>query len=112
MYVAVFPPSIVFTVIFVSPSDFGVTIPLESTVATAWLLLDHVTFLFAALDGDTSAVSVRVLFDFLFKKRVLFDEVIFTPLTFIFVSTCLTVILTCAVLAPSSVVAHIVAVAS
>jgi hypothetical protein len=47
---AVLPPSRVVTNIAAVPALRAVTVPLL-TVATAVLLLLHVTFLFAALDG-------------------------------------------------------------
>ena len=54
------PPSAV-TVIVASPTPTAVTFPLWSTVATAVLLLDHVTLLFVAVEGSIVAVRVSVL---------------------------------------------------
>ena len=47
-------PSAVVTVIVAVPTDLAVTTPVDDTVATLVLLLDQVTFLFAALLGDLS----------------------------------------------------------
>ena len=58
--VAALSPSFEVTVIVAEPTAMAVTLPLESTVATLVLELDHVTFLFAAFDGETVAVSRRV----------------------------------------------------
>jgi hypothetical protein len=49
---AVFAPELVFTVIIAEPAPFAVTRPEADTVATAALLLDHITFLSVALLGD------------------------------------------------------------
>jgi hypothetical protein len=43
------------------PTILAVTTPVGLTVATVVLLLFHVTFLFAALDGTTAAFKVIVL---------------------------------------------------
>jgi len=53
-------PSLVLTVIVAVPvlDEEADTLPLLFTVATLVSLDDHVTFLFAALDGRTVAVSV------------------------------------------------------
>jgi hypothetical protein len=59
-HVAVFPPSLVVTVIFAVPATLAVTIPAEDTVATAVLLDDQVTDLSVALDGETVAVNEYV----------------------------------------------------
>ena len=53
-------PSAVVAVIIAEPLETAVTTPLLLTVATAVLLLVHVTFLFEALEGVTEAVSVAV----------------------------------------------------
>ena len=58
--VAECPPSAVVTVIVAVPGAMAVTNPLAFTVATAELLLDHVTFLLVASAGTTVAVSVVV----------------------------------------------------
>ena len=55
-------PSVVVAVIVAVPFDLAVTRPLASTVATAVLLLVHVTDLFVALVGNTVAVSCVVWF--------------------------------------------------
>ena len=55
--VAVWLPSFVVAVIVALPAPNAFTTPLV-TVATVLSLLDHVTSLLAALDGDTVAVSV------------------------------------------------------
>jgi hypothetical protein len=55
---AVFPPSLVVTVIVALPDFTAVTLPSEETVATEVLLLVQLTSLFVALLGDTVAVSV------------------------------------------------------
>jgi hypothetical protein len=48
----------------VSPlSDTALTNPVESTAATAGLLEDHVTALFVALSGKTTALNCTVEFD-------------------------------------------------
>ena len=59
--VAVLLPSTVVTVIVAVPSAMAVTTPDAETVATAVLLLDHVTALFVAVLGATTAISVPVL---------------------------------------------------
>jgi hypothetical protein len=59
--VAIFPPSDVFAVIVAVPALFPVTTPLELTVATDVLLLDHVSFLFVAHAGTTVILMVTVL---------------------------------------------------
>src|SRR5687767_5578428 len=58
--VAVLPPSCVVTVIVALPAATPVTRPLLLTVATEELLVDHVTVLFVALEGDTVAVNCCV----------------------------------------------------
>ena len=59
--VAVRPPSAVVTVITAVPSDTAVTTPDDDTVATAVLLLTHVTLLYVAFDGEIVTDSVAVL---------------------------------------------------
>jgi len=98
---AVLPPSSVVTVIVAVPTLTPLTTP-PVTVATAVLLLLHVTFLFAALEGVIAELSSSVppttmLVDVLFKD---------TPVT----ATGLTVTAQDAVLPPSAVVTVIVAV--
>ena len=53
-------PSAVLTVIVALPFATAVTRPFVSTVATAVLLLVHVTFLFVASLGITLAISCKV----------------------------------------------------
>ena len=55
---AVFPPSVVLTVIVVLPSDLAMTTPDDETSATEGALDDQVTDLFVALDGVTVAINV------------------------------------------------------
>ena len=76
-HVAVFEPSVVFTVIVADPADFAVTTPDEDTVATEVLLEDQVTFLFVAFEGETVAVKVWV------SPSVIDSDVLFrlTPVT-------------------------------
>ena len=57
VHVAVSPLE-VRAVIVAVPADTPVTVPLE-TVATEELLVDHVTVLFVAFDGDTVAVKAN-----------------------------------------------------
>ena len=57
---AVFDPSFVVAVITAVPSPTVLTKP-EETVATELLLDDHVTDLFAALEGVTVAVSEKTV---------------------------------------------------
>ena len=59
LHVSVFLPSSVVTVIVASPTDTAVTFPLE-TVATEALLVDQVTFLLVASEGETVATRVLV----------------------------------------------------
>ena len=59
---AVYPPSVVVTVIVVVPSETPVTIPVESTVAFESSLLLHVTLLLVALSGAIVGVSWIVPF--------------------------------------------------
>jgi len=99
---AVLPPSAVVTVIVAVPAATAVTTPLVDTAAVAVLLLLHVTFLFAALEGATVAVRVSVLP----TVRMADDLLRVTPLT----GTGLTVTVQAAVLLPSAVVTVIVAV--
>ena len=101
-HVAFLLPSSVVTVIVVVPTDFAVTTPELDTVATLVLLLVHVTFLFAALLGDTVAVNVLIL---PFTMLIVLELKV-TPLTLIGV----TVTSHVAFLLPSSVVTVIVAV--
>ena len=56
-HVAVFPPSVVVTVIDTVPAAFAVTTPEEETVATDVLLEDQVTDLSVAFEGVTVAVN-------------------------------------------------------
>jgi hypothetical protein len=56
--VAIKPPSAAVAVISVVPAERGVTLPPVDTVATAGLLLDHVSDLLDAFDGEIVAVSV------------------------------------------------------
>ena len=58
--VAFLPPSSVVAVITAVPSLTAETFPFESTVAMFVLELDHDTFLFVALEGETVAVSFSV----------------------------------------------------
>ena len=55
--VAVFPPSLVVTVIFAVPAVIAVTMPSLETVATDVLFEDQETDLFAALSGNTVAIK-------------------------------------------------------
>ena len=100
--VAVFPSSSVVTVIFASPTPTAVTVP-SATVATAVLLLVHVTFLFVALSGNTVAVRVCAASPMV-NTRVSLSRV--TPVTF----TGLTLTVQVAVFPSSSVVTVIFAV--
>ena len=86
MQVAVLPPSSVVTVIVAVPSFTPVTNPLLSTVATAVLLLSHVTFLFVALEGVTVALSWVFSFSFIFVFPL-----ILTPSTSVLVDFTVTV---------------------
>ena len=83
---AVFPLSSVVTVIVVVPSFTPVTNPSLSTVATAVLLLSHVTFLFVALEGVTVALSWVVAPSFISVFPLML-----TPLTGTFCSFSFTV---------------------
>ena len=56
--VAVFSPSVVFTVMMAAPTVFAVTLPLWSTAAMPVLLLLQVTLGSVALGGATVAYSV------------------------------------------------------
>ena len=60
VHVAVFPPSLVFTVIVAVPAAFAVTTPEEDTVATEVLLEVQVTDLSVAFEGVIVAVNVWV----------------------------------------------------
>jgi len=76
---AVLPPSAVVTVIVAVPTLTPVTTPPSDTVATAVLLLFHVTFLFVALEG----VIVTVRYSVPFTTRlvdVLFKDAPFTEM--------------------------------
>jgi len=73
---AVLPPSTVVTVIVAVPLAIAVTLPLVDTVATALLLLCHVTFWLVALDGVIVALRVSVLL-----IRMLVDDFKETPVT-------------------------------
>jgi hypothetical protein len=100
--VAVLLPSSVLTVMVALPTDTPVTAPFD-IVATALLLLFHVTFLLVALEGATVAIKVSeapsiMVVDVLFKD---------TPVTA--TGAALTVTAQVAVLFPSSVVTVIVA---
>ena len=64
--VAVILPSTVSTIIEVVPAFIAVTVPLL-TVATLGVVDFHVTFLFVAFDGCTSAVRVLLSPSFSFK---------------------------------------------
>ena len=57
VHVAVFAPVFVLTVMIASPTALAVTSPELDTVATAVLLLPHVTLLSVALLGETVEVS-------------------------------------------------------
>jgi hypothetical protein len=57
---AVLPPSVVVTVIVAFPAPTPVTTPPVDTVATAVLLLLHVTFWFVAPDGVIAGIRVSV----------------------------------------------------
>ena len=59
LQLASLPPS-AFTVMVASPGATAVTFPFWSTVATAVLLLSHVTLLFVAVEGSIVAVRVSV----------------------------------------------------
>ena len=74
---AVLPPSAVVTVMVASPTALPVTLPLLSTVATPVLEDFQVTFLLAALEGDTVAVSWVAPLTFTVAE-VLFSD---TPVT-------------------------------
>ena len=58
--VAVFPPSLLFTVMTAVPGPFAVTRPLLLTVATSLLELDQVTESSIASDGDIVARNCKV----------------------------------------------------
>ena len=60
-HVAIFPPSLVVTVIVADPAALAVTIPEDDTVATVVLLDVHDTDLSVALDGETVATNVVVV---------------------------------------------------
>jgi hypothetical protein len=95
--VAVLLPSTVVTVMVAVPALTPVTVPFDDTLATAGALLNHVTFLLVALEGETVAVSlslppVAILIDVLSKV---------TPVT---AMGALTVTAQVAVKPPSSVV--------
>ena len=60
LQLASFPPSAVVTVISAVPAFTPVTNPSLFTVATAVLLLSHVTLLFVAVEGDTVALRFVV----------------------------------------------------
>ena len=77
LHVAVFPPSLVFTVIVAVPTAFAVTTPEEDTVATDALLEDQVTDLSVAFEGAIVAVNVWE------SPSVMDNEVLFrvTPVT-------------------------------
>ncbi len=100
--VAVLPPSCVVTVMVAVPAATAVTRPAVLTVATAVLLLLHVTFLLVALAGATVAVNCCV--EPIFTVAVVGLTV--TPVT----TTGVTVMALVAVLLPSCVVTVIVAV--
>lgn len=98
--VAVNPPSAVVTVMVALPAPTAVTRPLLLTVATAVLLLLHVTDLLVASEGATVAVSCSVL-PLVRDVEDLLSETAVTG--------CVTVTLQVAVKAPLSVVAVMVA---
>ena len=100
---AVFPPSVVLTVIVALPSDLAMTTPEEDTSATDGALDDHVTDLSVALDGVTVAVNVWVS-PSVIVKVVLLRLTPVTGMTF-----ALTVTAQDAVLPPSIVLTVIVA---
>ena len=104
MQVAVFPPSLVVTVIAAEPAAFAVTTPVLDTVATEVLFEDQVTVLSVALDGDTVAKRVWV------SPTFIVNDVLFrlTPVTGI--AAAVTVTTQEAFLPPSVVVTVIVAV--
>ena len=102
--VAVFPPSLVFTVILAVPAAFAVTTPEEDTVATDVLSDDQVTDLLVAFEGVTVAVSVCVS-PAVMDRVVLFRE---TPVTGTVAA--LTVTVQVAVFPPSLVFTVILAV--
>ena len=58
VHFAVFPPSLVLTVIVADPAAIAVTKPEDETVATEVLFDDQVTDLFVAFEGETVAVKV------------------------------------------------------
>jgi hypothetical protein len=105
-HVAVLLPSAVLTVIVALPADTPLTSPLVDTVATAVLLLLHVTALLVALDGAIVAVKVslfptRRLVDALFKVTPVTDTVPLPPLEMLTEQV--------AVLLPSAVLTVIIA---
>jgi hypothetical protein len=57
-HVSAYPPSDVVTVIVATPSETAVIMPLLDTVATVGSLLDHVTDLLVAFEGEIVAMSV------------------------------------------------------
>ena len=103
VHVAVLPPSTVVTVMVAVPFAFAVTTPF-ATVATAVLLLLHVTALFAALSGATVATSVAVSPAASSSTAFVFRV---TPVTATGISTVTSHV---AVLPPSTVVTVMVAV--
>jgi copper chaperone CopZ len=103
--VAVLPPSTVVTVIVAVPAATGVTTPELLTVATVVLLDDQFTFLFAAFDGLTVAVSEPV------APPTTNESVVGLKVTPVTAALCVpTVTAQVAVLPPSAVVTVIVAV--
>jgi cytochrome b561 len=101
---SVYPPSTVVTVIAANPALTPVTKPLFDTVATAVLLLLHVTFLFVALVGIIVGKRVSVPLTSM-TVLALFND---TPVTLILLV--LTVTVQEAVLPPSEVVTIMVAI--
>jgi len=102
LQVAVKLPSWVVTVMVAVPTEMAVTNPLAFTVATAVLLLLQLTVLLLAFAGATVGVSCCVAF----MKRLAAVGFSVTPVT----ATGMAVMTQVAVLAPSCVVAVIVAV--
>jgi len=103
---AVLLPSTVVTVMVAVPASIAATIPDALTIATASLLLLHVTLLFVALAGITVAVNAAV---FPFTNAIVLGDSV-TPVTgTVVLPPPVTVTAQVAVLPPSAVVAVIVA---
>ena len=77
MQVAVLLPSTVVIVISVVPALIPITLPLESTIATAMLLEFHITSLLVALVGEI--VSIKVFLAPAFTVKLLLFRL--TPVT-------------------------------